>query len=368
MRKVTMWTMGICLLALVVVVTGCQCGAPALTPETTTPPTQPATPATMPTSSPSATPELAPAPPALTMTLFESTEHGFSIEYPEGWAENSHGAAISFQFQFNDPEGGFSVGVSVDYRPEEIGLADAVSEGKEYMESTPQFEMISEGNVTIGEGISAYEMIGKGDIGAGKVEKLRCVILVREKQILWAGVSGEPGQFDEQKQLVDTIIDSFQLLSTYTFVPPPPSPGGTYTNAEHGFSIAYPAGWSDYTTGQYGEIVDLRAEGGIPEVMVRVGTGEETTLDEMASKLKQMFGESIGDYEFLSEGEITLDDGTPAYEFVFKGTMGGYFLTCKFVVVIREADFFLVQCFSLPGSFEQDEPVLDKVIGSFHLE
>ncbi len=308
------------------------------------------------------------APAPTPMTLYENTEHGFSIEYPEGWTENSHGAATGFYLQCNEPEGRFEVGVSVDYRPEEIGLADAVSEGKGYMESSPQFEMFSEGNVTIGDGISAYEMIGQGDVGAGKVEKFRYVILVREKQIFWAGISGEPADFDQQEQLIDTIVNSFKLLPSYTYVPPATSPGGTYTNAEYGFSITYPAGWSDYTTGQYDEIVDLRAAEGIPEVMVRTWTEEETTLAEAASKLKQMYSENIGDYEFLSEGEITLGDGTPAYEFVFKGTMGGYFLICKYVVVIREADVFLVQCFSLPDRFEQDEPMLDEVIGSFHLE
>ena len=102
--------------------------------------------------------------------------------------------------------------------------------------------------------------------------------------------------------------------------------------------------------------------------MVRAWTEEETTLDEAASNLKQMYSENIGDYEFLSEGEITLDDGTPAYEFMFKGTMGGYLLTCKNVIVIREVDVFLMQGLSLPDRFELDEPVLDEVIGSFHLE
>ncbi len=255
----------------------------------------------------------------------------------------------------------------MDYRLEEIGLADAVSEGKGYMESVPQLEMLSEGNVTIGEGFSGYEMIGKGDIGTGKVEKFRYVVLVREKQVFWVGVSGEPDPFDAQRQLVDTIIDSFRLLPAYTYEPPVPSLGGTYTNAEYGFSITYPAGWADYTTGQYAEIVDLRVAGGIPEVMVRTWT-EETTLAESASKLKKQFSEQVGDYKFLSEGEITLSDGTPAYEFEFSGTMGGYLLTCKYVIVIQEAKCFLLMGFSLPGSFEHDEPVLEEVIGSFHLE
>jgi len=358
MRKVTMWTVGICLLSLIVVVTGCQCGAPATIPAAT--PT--------PASTPSPAPAPPPTPTALTTTLYENGEHGFSIEYPEGWTEKPRESTISFGFQFSEPEGSLSVGVSVDYKPEEIGLADAVSEGKEYLESGPQFEIFSEGDVTTGEGISAYEMIGQGDIGTGKVEKFKEVVLVRDKQVFWVGVSGEPDQFDEQKQLINTIIDSFKLLSSYTYVPPALSPGGTYTNAEYGFSITYPAGWSDYTTGQYSEILDLRAAEGIPEVMVRTWTEEETTLAEAASGLKSMFSEIAGDYEFLSEGEITLDDGTPACEVVFSGTMGGYLLTCKFVVVVREADVFLVQCFSLPDSFEQEEAVLDEVIGSFHLE
>jgi len=328
------------LVTLVLFVAGCQCGATDTTPA-----------------------------PETAMALYENTEHGFSIEYPEGWAENAYGAMTSFQFQFNEPEGGFSGGVSVNYRAEEISLADAVSEGKGYMESCPQFEMLSEGDVTISEGISAYEMIGQGDIGTGKVEKFRYVILMREKQILFVGVGGEPDQFDEREPLVNAVIDSFKLLSSYTYVPPAPSAGGTYTSAEYGFSITYPAGWSNYTTGEYGEILDLRAAGGIPEVMVRAWTEEEeATLAESASGLKSMFSEQLGDYEFLSEGEIALDDGTPAYEIVFNGTMNGYLLTCKYVIVSPEANGFLIMGVSLPGSFEQDEPVLNEIIGSFHLE
>jgi len=335
MRKPVMLAMGICLLVLAVTLTSCQSGA-------STPPPPP-------------------------MTLYENAEHGFSIEYPEGWTEKSREAATSFSFQFNDPEGRLSVDISVDYKPEEISLAKAVSEGKGYMESVPQLEMISEGNVTIGEGVSGYKMIGKGDIVTEKEDKFRYVVLVRDKQVFWVGVYGEPATFDEQKQLVDTIIDSFELLSNYTFVPPALSPGGTYTNAEYGFSMTYPAGWTDTTTGQYGEIVDLQAAEGIPEVMVRSWT-EETTLAEAAANLKQMYSENIGNYELLAEGEITLDDGTPAYEFVFKGTMEGYLLKCKCVTVIQETEVFLLMGFSLPGSFEQDEPILDEIISSFHLE
>ena len=347
------------IVTLILFVAGCQCGATDTTPASETPVPELASPST---------PTPAPAQEETVMTLFESTEHGFSIEYPEGWTENKHGATTSFQLMFNEPEGSFSVGVSVEYRPEGISLADVVSETKKYMDAMSQFEMFSEGDVTIGGGISAYEMIGQGDIGAGKVEKFRYVVLVREKQVLFVGVSGEPVQFDEQKPLLDSVVDSFKLMPSYIYEPPAPSPGGTYTSSEYGFSITYPEGWHDYTTGEYGEILDLRAAGGIPEVMVKTWTEEEATPAESASKLKSMFSEQLGDFEFLSEGEITLDDGTPAYEVVFSGTMQGYLLTCKYVTVIQEANAFLIMSYSLPASFEQDEPVLDEIIGSFHLE
>ena len=52
------------------------CGEPEPAPETPVPaPTPPSSP------TPTATP------PETVMTLYENTEHGFSIEYPEAWAE-----------------------------------------------------------------------------------------------------------------------------------------------------------------------------------------------------------------------------------------------------------------------------------------
>ena len=93
MRKITMWTVGICVLSLIVVVTSCQCGAPAATPASTPSPTLPPTPAPTPT------------PTALTTLVYENREHGFSIEYPEGWTERAGMAGIAFVLVFRDPDG-----------------------------------------------------------------------------------------------------------------------------------------------------------------------------------------------------------------------------------------------------------------------
>jgi hypothetical protein len=363
MRKQTAWVVGILGVALVVIVASCQCGAPDTTPLPDTSPT-PAT--TTPATTSPATQATTPTSPAPAMTFYENTEHGFSIEYPEGWAKTTHGAAATFYLQANEPEGSLSVGVSLEYKPEAITLDDAVAEGKGYMEAMPQHEIFSEGYVTMGDGISGYEMIGQGDEDIGRLQKYRYVLLVREKQVFWVGVSGDPDPFDAQGQLVETIVDSFKLLP-YTYEPPAPSPGGTYTNAEYGFSITYPAGWADYTTGQYAEILDLRAATGIPEVMIRTWTGA-ASAEESALTLQQVYSDNFADYEQLSEGEITLDDGTPAYEFVFNATMQGYFLTAKCVTVMRGADVFSIMGFGTPSTFARDELVLDKIIGSFHLE
>ena len=302
------------------------------------------------------------------MTLYKNTEHGFSIEYPEGWTKSPQTMGASFSIMFTDPEERLTAMVSVEYKAEEVILADFVSEGKEYMKSTPQFELISEGDVTIGEGISGYEIVGTGDLGTGEVGKFRFVILVRGKQGFGVGVMGELTDFDQQEQLIDAVIDSFKLLPTYTFVPPTPGPGGTYTSAEHGFSITYPAGWMEFPMGIPGEVVSFAPPEGLPSVTVSVSpVGEGTTLAEFASQLSQDLTQHVGNYELVSEGEITLDDGTPAYEIVFSGIMEGYSLKCKYVIVIQEANAFLIMGFSMPALFEQDEAVLDEVIHSFHL-
>ncbi len=303
------------------------------------------------------------------MTLYESTEHGFSIEYPEGWTESAQELGASFSVDFADPEGTLSAMVALDYRTEDVILADYVTEMKEYMEFLPQFELVSEGDVTIGEGIAGSEMVGKGDLGTGEVQKFRFVILAHGKQGFVVGAMGETTDFDQSEDTIDAIVDSFELLPTYTYVPPTPGAGGTYTSAEYGFSITYPAGWMETFTGSYAEIVTFMSAIGLPSVIVSQSLVDEgTTLAEYGPQFDQELSQHYADYELFSEGSITLDDGTPAYQIVFSATMEGYFLKGKYVIVIQGTQGFYIVGVSMPATFELDEAVLDEVIGSFHLE
>lgn len=352
-RKMSVLLVTVAVLALL----AASCGrAPAV--ETALPPETPAAPPSELTTIP--------------MTLYESTEHGFSVEYPEEWTVATRGAGMYFSSEFKDPEEHLTLEISLQYGAEDIVLTDLVSETKAYMEAMPESELTSEGDVTIGNAIPGYEIAGKGDLGTGKVERFRYVILVREKQGLWVGVRGEPAAFAQQEELIDTIAGSFELLPTYTYVVPTPSTEpGTYTSTEYGgFSIGCPAGWAESPpTGRPGEIVTLTAMEGTPGVGISIQpVGEGTDLAEFGLQLSQDLGQHWGDYELVSEGEITLDDGTPAYEIVFSGTMEGYTLKGKYVVVIRGTEAFFIMGYSTPAVFERDEATIDEVIRSFHLE
>jgi hypothetical protein len=303
------------------------------------------------------------------VTLYEDTEHGFSIEYPEGWAESTTERGTMFTFEFQNPEGPLTAEVRVEYRAAKTILADYVREVKEYMKYVPQFKLISENDVTI-NGILGYELVGEGDLGTGIVEKFKYVYLARDKQGFWVGVRAKPAAFAQQEELIATIVGSFKLLPTYTYVVPPPSTeSGTYTSAEYGFSITYPAGWVEVPPAAPGEIVTLAPEARMPRVCIRIDPiPGGTSLAEFGARVSQDLAQQWANYESFSEGEITLDDGTPAYEIVFSGTMEGHTLKAKYVLVTRETQAFYISGFSMPASFEDDEAVLDGVIRSFRLE
>lgn len=303
------------------------------------------------------------------MTRYESTEHGFAIQYPEGWTAQPGQQGPRFLLSVLDPEGGLTAMISVEYKTDVMTLDDYVSEGKVYMEAMPHFELISEGPATIGEGISGYGIVGKGDIGTGKVQKFSFGIFVREKQGFSVGVMREPAVFDKSQDIVDAILGSFTLLPSHTYVPPIPSTGGTYTSVEQGFSIVYPAGWTEGLTGRPGEVTSFTGAEGLPTVIISVhhaGTG--TTIAETGPGLSQDLAQIVPEYKLVSEGATKLDDGTPAYEIVYTGTGGGYNLTSKVVVVIRGTDAFDITGFSTTPRFEEHEAILDEVMLSFHLE
>ena len=56
------------------------------------------------------------------MVLFESAEHGFSIEYPEGWVDSINEMDAQFSFEFLETQGSLAASVFLEYRCQEISF------------------------------------------------------------------------------------------------------------------------------------------------------------------------------------------------------------------------------------------------------
>ena len=306
--------------------------------------------------------------PSTFMTLYQSTEHGFSVEYPEGWTESPQTFGTQFSVEFQDPEGLLTAMIYLQYECQELSRGDFISGAKSYIVSLPQYRLVSERDLPVGEGISGHEITAEGDLGAGKVEEFKFLLLVRGKQGFWVGVRGEPTDFDQQKQVIDAILDSFKLLPTYTFAAPEPWPGGTYTGA--GFTIDLPEGWCQYPPLRTEHVLYFAAPERTPSVHISVQpVAEDTVLVDYVGGIIE--GIPSSDYwtnfNLLSQTGATLGDGTPAYEFVFTGISDlspGYTSKCKYLIAIRGEQAFWVMATTDPTLFQQQELIINQVIYS----
>ena len=304
------------------------------------------------------------------MILFESTEHGFSIEYPEGWSENVQETDTQFSFEFTGPEGLLAASVYLYYGCGEITPADFLAQGEEYLSSMPGYELISERDVVVGAGFAGHETVAKGDLGNGQIGEFRFVLLVRERQGFWYGVHGESAEFDDQEDTVEAIMESFEVLSSYTYDWPKPWPGGEYVGT--GFSIIIPAGWCQYPVLRtehvcHFEDADRSTSVHVSPQQLPGDTTPEEYIDDVVENLP-----SSGYWEnfsLVAERSVIVG-GAAAYELVFTGMSDlspGYMLQCKYLIVCHGEEIFWVMAATDPDLFEQQESVIDDVIYSFRI-
>lgn len=304
------------------------------------------------------------------MILFESTEHGFSIEYPEGWSESVQEAGTQFSFEFTEPEGLLTASVYLRYKCEDIASADFLAQAEEYLSSIPGYEPISERNVVVGGGIPGHEVVAKGDLGTGHVEKFRFVLLVREQQGFWYGVHGDSTEFDDQENTVEAVMESFKVLSSFSYDWPKPWPGGQYGGT--GFCITIPAGWCQYPVLRSVHVCHFATTEESPSVSISLQEWpEDTTAQEYVDNLVEDIPSSgyWANFDLVSKQSVNIN-GLTAYELVFTGISDlspGYMLKCKYLIVFHEEQVFWVMAATYVDSFEQDEPIIDDVIYSFRI-
>ena len=302
------------------------------------------------------------------MVLFESTEHGFSIEYPEDWVDSINEMDTQFSFEFLEPQGSLSASVFLEYRCQEIDRTTFVSDSKSYLQSLPKYQLISERNLTI-NGESAYEVTATGEMNAGTNEKFRFMILTHGKQGFWVGVRGEPSSFNQQEQMIDTILDSFKLLSSYTYLAPEPWLGGEYSSS--GFSIAIPEGWCQFPVSRPSHIVCFAPSERDLSIHIAIEQRpEDVSLTEYIDNVIEGMPEYWLSFNLISKRELTLSGGVPAGELVFTGNSDlspAYTSKCKYLVVITEERAFWVMAASNPSQYSSHLPIIDEILNSFRL-
>jgi hypothetical protein len=334
-----------CLLALVVLAAACGSTQNTYTPPTTT---------------------LTTTTPSIPLVTYKNAAHGFSVAHLEEWTANETYLGKSYTVSFSYIEGQVTTEVSIDYYSGEAVLSKFVSKTMGYMSALPLYELKSQSDITISGGVPGQDIVFEAQY-LGKLVEFRYVFLVRGKQGFMVGARGEPVHFDHQKSLIDATVKSFELLPTYTYEPTA-SPGGIYTNNQYGFSVTYTDGWVQSPPDQHGGVVEFTYDGLMP--IVTVGVSNETpgtTLETFVTQAKAVLPTIWGDFKLISEGSITLDDGTPAYKMVVSGTIQGSEVKCKYVAAIKGTQVFEIAGFDVPSQFDGNESIMDEVILSFHL-
>ncbi|GAF68624.1 unnamed protein product, partial [marine sediment metagenome] len=143
---------------------------------------------------------------------------------------------------------------------------------------------------------------------------------------------------------------------------------GFYRNSTYGFSLSYPTSWVTEETGERAPIIEIRGFTGLPIARVFLGyLPEVTSCQKHASSLTEEVSEVSGS-QIISEEEITLIDGTPAYEVVYIFPQEDYEVKGKYVCVIQGTQVFEILVFSLKDDFDANQTSIDNLVSSFRLE
>lgn len=307
------------------------------------------------------------------MTLYESTEHGFSVEYPEGWTESTQDMGAEFSFSFTDPDSSLIVSIYVGYQCGGINQTDFLSEGKTYLQSLPDYSLISERQITTGDGTTGREILARGDMGRGETEKFKFILVVREKQGFWVGIMGIPSDFDQQSQVIDAIVDSFSLLPDYTFNAPEPWPGGTYSDSGYGFTVTIPEGWCQYPPVRSEHILYFASPERDPSLHISVqDLPEDTTpaeyIDNVLAELPTT--PYWTNFQMVSQRSVSVSGASRAHEIVFTGTSDlspGYTLKCKYILAVKGERVYWVMMASYAQLYQQHTQTINEVVYSFRL-
>jgi len=237
-----------------------------------------------------------------------------------------------------------------------------------YFKPENEIQIFSEGEITLEDGTSAYEMFYTQEL-MGTEYKAKSVIAVRKTQCLGIYGMAPPADFDANQKEIEQILASFRLLPLEIIPTPPPPKAGFHEDEEYNFSISFPKEWIEMPPRIKEGLLSICAPSYFPGAQVVLMAVEEgKTAAEVGSEFAEQAGEIYTDFEVVSQGEITREDGTSAYEVVYIGAPpGAGVMEMKVVFVVRGTQCFWLQGYSSPEKFAEHEPIIDEVIQSFRL-
>ncbi len=149
---------------------------------------------------------------------------------------------------------------------------------------------------------------------------------------------------------------------------PEPAPTKSYQNSEHGFALSYPDEWSEAPPWSPTAIFSLVS----PDQKARVEIDaeyktEETTLDAYVAFIKSEYFKPEYEVRILSEGDTTLEDGTPAYQMLYTEKLMGTTYKAKTVIIVRRTQCLGIYGMAPPADFDANQKDIDQILASFRV-
>ena len=143
--------------------------------------------------------------------LYQNTTYGFAISVPEGWAEEETGERTPIVI-IGVPEQLPSVAISATALPQEMSLAEYASQMIAILsQNYPQFQLISEREVTLEQATPGYEIVYTMPVAEDRLVKGKDVLVLRGTQVFHLSAGDWASDFDGHLDVIDQVVYSFRL-------------------------------------------------------------------------------------------------------------------------------------------------------------
>jgi oligopeptide transport system substrate-binding protein len=283
---------------------------------------------------------------------YDSERFLYSISYPSGWAldDSTPDRVTMSKIDVAD------LGVRVNILPAGVSLdnyLDTVKEEFWQLQEVSRDEIKEDGAVIAYDVICTYTK-------QGETQKMRMVVSKRGRYGFSRWAEANETIYEDNRPLLDACLESFE---------PPTIAVGPYANTTHGFSIMLPSGWDGMETGERMPILIATSPVGEPLIYFYTFVDriyESTTAKDFALYVVSDFSEAK-DYRTISEGEVTLGEGTEGYEVVFSHKEGAFNIKRNITSVIRGTQAFVMMIYTLSSTYDKEQGTINEIVSSFAL-